>query len=80
MPYLPGLWINNYGYVQLPVNDQSAQKLITVFKRAFDYQTFQLDQSSFHIKNSVWERGLAKLVDRIAEGLGCTRKAESSIE
>ena len=75
----------------MPVDDHSANDLIKVCEQApfgLKYETlvdrnvrdtYQLDSSLIQIKNPDWETGLAKLVDRVAEALGTTRKVEAKL-
>ena len=86
LPAYPGLHINDFGEVLLPFSSDSAQKIIEICKKssneneAASTNEFQLEPSSFEIKNREWNEGLKKLVDiNVAKGLGCYGEIEAKL-
>ncbi len=87
----PGLYVENYGDVPLPLNEVVAEGLIKLSKHApYGYKydtllnneirdTFQIEPSSIKIKNSDWNDGLNKLTERVAKGLGCHGKIDAKL-
>jgi hypothetical protein len=84
--------LNDYGALTLPLNENIAEKLIKICKQApygFNHETlinkevrdtFQLEPSSFEIKNPEWNEGLKKLVnENVAKGLGCHGEIEAKL-
>ena len=88
---LPGLYVENYGDVPLPLNEVIAEGLIKLSTQApYGYKydtlynkdvrdTFQIEPSAIKIKNPEWNEGLNKLTKRVAEGLGCHGKIEAKL-
>jgi hypothetical protein len=91
LPPHPGLYVENYGNVPLPINEDVGEKLIKLSKQApYGYKydtllnkevrdTFQIEPSSIQIKNPQWNDGLKKLTGRVAESLGCHGKIEAKL-
>ncbi len=84
---LPGLVIENVGHISLPVQDQQAQKIIEVAKKA-PYglgaktlvdetvrKTWQLDPNQITIKNEHFLTGVENVVSTVKKQLGCDKKA-----
>jgi hypothetical protein len=86
-----GLNVNNFGDIQLPLDETQAEELIKVCKQASYGQkldtlydttvrgTYQLEPSEFEIKNQEWNENLSKLVERVAKELGCKGQVTSSL-
>ena len=91
LPSHPGLYVENYGDVPLPINTDVGEKLIKISVQApYGYKydtlydkdvrdTFQIEPSAIKIKNPEWNEGLNKLTKRVAEGLGCHGKIEAKL-
>ena len=70
LPVLPGLYVENYGDVILPLDKENGERLVKVCKQApygLKYETlvdrnvrdtFQLDPKSIKINNNRWESNL----------------------
>ncbi|XP_028397869.1 uncharacterized protein LOC114521584 [Dendronephthya gigantea] len=84
---LPGLVIENVGHISLPVQDEQAQKIIEVAKKApFGLgdqtlvdetvrKTWQLDPKQITIKNDHFLTGVENVVSSAKKNLGCDKKA-----
>jgi hypothetical protein len=85
LPAYPGLELDDFGIVSLPLNPDSAQKIIEIYKKLPIYNDastnlFQLEPSLFEIKNPEWNEGLKKLVnENVAKGLGCHGEIEAKL-
>ena len=90
LPFLPGLFVQNYGDVALPLDEMNGERLIkTCFQTTSSVDSdsdsesrnaFQIEPSAIKINNPNWNSCLIKLVDRVAEGLGCKRKVEAKLD
>ena len=84
---LPGLVVENVGHISLPVQDEQAQKIIEVAKKApFGMgartvvdetvrKTWQLDPRQITIKNEHFLAGVEKVVSTVKKQLGCDKKS-----
>jgi hypothetical protein len=83
MPSMPGLEINNFGLIQLPLADPQASELIKMCEQApfgrnletvLDTKvrdSFQLEPKHLKINNPKWNLNLNGLVKRVAQKLAC---------
>ena len=86
LPSQPGLQINQIGLVPLPLEDAKAVEIINEFKKtskksrscrqqqqqpSSSSSIFELDASSFQLKNPDWNKKLETLLARVAKTLGC---------
>ena len=83
---LPGLVVENVGHISLPVQDEQAQKIIEVAKKApfglgaktvIDEtvrKTWQLDSSQVTIKNEYFLSSIDNIVAAVKTHLGCNKK------
>jgi hypothetical protein len=87
LPPHPGLYVENYGDVPLPLNQVFADGLIK-FSRQASYDTllnkevrdtFQIEPSAIKIKNTKWNEGLNKLTERVAKDLGCVGRIKAKL-
>jgi hypothetical protein len=91
LPPYPGLFVENYGHVPLPLNEHVAESLIKLSTQApygFKYDTlydkevrdtFQIDPASMKLTNPKWNPQLVKLTERVAAGLGCSGKIQANL-
>lgn len=84
---LPGLVIESVGHISLPVQDEQAQKIFELAKKApfglgdqtlIDEavrKTWQLDPNQITIKNELFLAGIENVVSSVKKLLGCDKKA-----
>jgi hypothetical protein len=82
LPANPGLFIQNYGIVPLPINKIIADDMINILNKNKNdkvINNFQIDSSLVEIKNKDWYQNLEILVKEIADGLGLNGKIEAKL-
>ena len=85
LPNLPGLCVIDFGEISLPLCSQQAEELIKICKRVsygsnlVDSNAFELEAYKLEIKNDSWNHGLGKLVEKIADGIGCVGKVRANL-
>ena len=85
LPKLPGLCVKDFGEIALPLCPQQAEELIKTCKQAgygsnlVDSNAYELEADKIEIKNDSWNHGLSKLVEKIADDIGCVGKVKASL-
>ncbi len=88
---MPGLFIESYGLVPLPLNTSVAEDLIKISCQApYGHgletrvdtsvrDTHEIDPSKISFHNPDWAASLRLLVERVGSGLGCHGRIVSSL-
>jgi hypothetical protein len=85
LPKLPGLCVKGFGEISLPLCSLQAEELIKICKQAtygsnlVDSNAFELEAGKLEIKNGSWNHGLSKLVEKIADDIGCVGKVKANL-
>ena len=82
---LPGLFVRDFGEILLPLCSEHAEELIKTCKQAtygsnlVDSNAFELEADKIEIRNDSWNHGLSKLVEKIADDIGCVGKVKANL-
>lgn len=67
LPALPGLVINGYGDVSLPLGNQEVLKLMSFMRKSDQISTYEIESSKIIIKNPLWDFSILSLANELAQ-------------
>ncbi len=80
LPFNPGMVVENYGHVPLPLNALAADGLIKLSKRSNGKRcSHEIVASKISFENPIWNEKLKLLVGRVAAGMGCNGRVEPKL-
>jgi hypothetical protein len=74
LPSVPGLAINNFSDLPLPISEHQAQ-ILNQFKNATS-NVIEFSAKDFELKNELWNKNLSLLFQKVISELGCVNKVK----